>query len=93
MLVGVTQAETNTGSGKDILQCCLTGQLSSAPESFKVEDLRHECKHFTDVIKKLMRKLKENIKSEVKTRKIIHKYFTILYNTFQGSLFHNIKTV
>lgn len=68
LLVVVTQAETNTGSCKDMLQGYLTGQLSSALGTYQVEALRKEFKSFTDVIEKSMRELKENMKSEEKIR-------------------------
>lgn len=68
LLVVVTQAETNTGSCKDMLQGYLTGQLSSALGAYQVEALRKEFKSFTDVIEKSIREFKENMKSEEKTR-------------------------
>lgn len=68
LLVAVTQAETNTGSCKDMLQGYLTGQLSSSLGAYQVEALRREFKSFTDVIEKSMKEFKEHIKSEVKTR-------------------------
>lgn len=68
LLVVVTQAETNTGSCKEMLQGYLTGQLSSALGTYQVEALRKEFKSFTDVIEKSMRELKENMKSEEKIR-------------------------
>ncbi|XP_052704113.1 uncharacterized protein LOC128180225 isoform X1 [Crassostrea angulata] len=75
MFIDVTQAGTNTGSCKDMLQGCLTGQLSSALGAYQVEALRREFKSFTDVIEKSMKKFKENMKSEVKTREIAVDYF------------------
>lgn len=68
LLVVVTQAETNTGSCKEMLQGYLTGQLSSALGAYQVEALRREFKSFTDVIEKSIRELQENMKSEEKTR-------------------------
>lgn len=68
LLVVVTQAETNTGSCKEMIQGYLTGQLSSALGAYQVEALRKEFKSFTDVIEKSIRELKENMKSEEKTR-------------------------
>lgn len=69
LLVAVTQAETNTGGCKDMLQGYLTGQLASALGAYQVEALRREFKGFTDdVIEKSMNEFKEKIKSEVKTR-------------------------
>ncbi|XP_065928358.1 uncharacterized protein [Magallana gigas] len=67
LLVALTQAETNTGSCKDMLQGYLTGQLSSSLGAYQVEALRREFKSFTDVIEKSMMEFKEHIKSEVKT--------------------------
>lgn len=68
LLVAVTQAETNTGGCKDMLQGYLTGQLASALGAYQVKALRREFKGFTDVIEKSMNEFKEKIKSEVKTR-------------------------
>ncbi|XP_034330867.1 uncharacterized protein [Magallana gigas] len=67
LLVVVTQAETNTGSCKDMLQGYLTGQLSSALGAYQVEALRREFKTFTDVVEKSMTEFKEKIESKVKT--------------------------
>lgn len=66
-LVVVTQAETNTGSCKEMLQGYLTGQLSSALGVYQVEALRREFKTFTDVVEKSMTEFKEKIESKVKT--------------------------
>lgn len=68
VFVAALQAETNTGSCKDVLQGYLTGQLSSALGVYQVEALRREFKSFTDVINKSMKAFKEGMKSEVKTR-------------------------
>lgn len=67
LLVALTQAETNTGNCKDMLQGYLTGQLSSTLGAYQVEALRREFKSFTDVIEKSMKEFKENITSRVKT--------------------------
>lgn len=68
VFVGALQAETNTGSCKDMLQGYLTGQLSFALGVYQVEALRRKFKSFTDVIEKSLKEFKENMKSEVKTR-------------------------
>lgn len=68
VFVAALQAETNTGSYKDMLQGYLTGQLSSALGVYQVEALRRKFKSFTDVIEKSLKEFKENMKSEVKTR-------------------------
>lgn len=68
VFVAALQAETNTGSCKDVLQGYLTGQLSSALGVYQVEALRREFKSFTDVINKSIKAFKEGMKSEVKTR-------------------------
>eukprot|EP00105_Crassostrea_gigas_P017523 XP_011435336.1 PREDICTED: uncharacterized protein LOC105333829 [Crassostrea gigas] len=67
LLVALTQAETNTGNCKDMLQGYLTGQLSSTLGAYQVEALRREFKSFTDVIEKSMKEFKENMTSKVKT--------------------------
>lgn len=67
LLVALTQAETNTGGCKDMLQGYLTGQLSSTIGAYQVEALRRKFKSFTDVMEKSMKEFKENIKSEVKS--------------------------
>lgn len=67
LFVGVAQAETNTGSCKDMLQGYLTGQLSSALGAYQIEALKKEIKSFTDVIDKSIKEFKGNMKSEVKT--------------------------
>lgn len=71
LLFAATQAETNAGSCKDMLKGYLKGQLSSAQGAYQVEALRRKFKSFTDVIEKSMKEFKENIMSEVKTRKMV----------------------
>ena len=62
MILFVTaQAETSTGSCKDMLQGYLTGQLTSALGAYQVEALRREFKSFTDVIEKSMKVFKEKV--------------------------------
>lgn len=71
MSVAIAQAGTKNGSYKNMLQGYLTGQLSSALGAYQIEALKKEIKSFTDVIDKSIKEFKGNMKSEVKTRKII----------------------
>lgn len=71
LLFAATQAETNAGSCQNMLQGYLTGQLSSALGAYQVEALRRKFKRFTDVIEKSMKEFKENMMSELKTRKMV----------------------
>lgn len=75
LLVVVTQAETNTGSCKDMFQGYLTGQLSSALGAYQVETLRREFKIVTDQIEKSVNKLDE--KTEAALSRHIGTFFFI----------------
>ncbi|XP_052702879.1 uncharacterized protein LOC128179484 [Crassostrea angulata] len=77
-LLAVAEAETNTGSCKDMLQGYLTGQLSSALGAYQVETLRREFKIVTDQIEKSVNKLDEKTEAAL-SRHIVNRSSGIVY--------------
>lgn len=69
MLVMETEAVTNTGSFKDMLQGYLTGHLASALGSYQVEALRREFKRFTEHVDEALKMFKEKAEADIQKLK------------------------
>lgn len=65
MLVMETEAVTNTGNFKDMLQSYLTGHLASALGSYQVEALRREFKRFTEHVDEALKMFKEKAEADI----------------------------
>lgn len=76
IVIRAVEAETNTGSCKDILQGYLTGQLSSALGAYQVDALRREFKSFTEHIEKSMKVF--SAKAEANIQKMLGIKFPLI---------------
>lgn len=66
LVIRVAEAETNTGSCKDMLHGYMTGHLASALGSYQVEALRREFKSFTDHVKESIKMFKEKTATDIR---------------------------
>lgn len=65
LVIRVAEAETNTGSCKDMLQGYMTGHLASALGSYQVEALRREFKRFTEHVDEALKMFKEKAEADI----------------------------
>ena len=69
MMLSTTLRDCKYRKCKDMLQCYLTGQLSSGLGSYQVGALRKEFKSFTDVSKQSMELFKGEINKDMRAVK------------------------
>ncbi|XP_056006027.1 short-chain collagen C4-like [Ostrea edulis] len=73
LMVHVSQAETQTGSCKDILHGFLSGQLSSALGDYQIKALKQEFLKFTNTMQQSMNVFKEQMKADFEKKGRINK--------------------
>ncbi|XP_056006026.1 uncharacterized protein LOC125660312 [Ostrea edulis] len=73
LMVHVSQAETQTGSCKDILHGFLSGQLSSALGDYQIKALKQEFLKFTNTMQQSMNVFKEQMKADFEKKGKIKK--------------------